>query len=431
MSRIWLIIKREYITRVRKLSFIITTLLAPLGIALLLGAQFFFMSYTGDISKIAVVDNSNISWEKLENSKSINYFYVNENEDSLKQNYQAKGYEGVLFIPTINVNEPSGIVYHSENLLSITAKKSIEGKLSGAIKDIKYKNAGISNDKLKSFKTNINIKQTGLNSDAGTDTIVATVSSYLTGFIIYFILIMYGTMVMRGVAEEKNNRIIEVIMSSTKPFKLMMGKIIGIGLVGLTQFLLWIILGLAVIATMSFLFADQIAAGSQTMVENANLPEGMEMGVIYKLFQGFGQVNVWPILTSFVFYFFGGYFFYAAFFAAIGTATGEDNETSQSLTLIVTVPLIIAIFMSMGVINAPNSPLSVIGSIIPFFSPIVMPARIPFGVPFWQLALSAVSLIVGFILATWLAAKIYRIGILIYGKKITARELGKWLFYKG
>jgi len=431
MNRIWLIIKREYITRVRKLSFIITTLLAPLGIALLLGAQFFFMSYTGEISKIAVLDNSQLSWGQLENSKSINYFYVNENEDSLKQNYQSKGYEGVLIIPPINVNEPSGISYHSENLLSITAKSSIEGKLSAAVKDIKYKNAGLSEDNLKSFKTNINIKQTGLDSDSGSDTIVATISSYLTGFIIYFILIMYGTMVMKGVAEEKNNRIVEVIMSSTKPFKLMMGKIIGIGLVGLTQFLLWIILGFAVIAIMSFLFADQIAAGSQTMVDGANLPEGMEMGAVNEIMGGLAQVNWLPILGSFAFYFLGGYFFYAAFFAAIGTATGEENETSQSLTLIVTIPLVIAIFLSMGVINAPNSPMSVFGSIFPFFSPIVMPARIPFGVPFWQLALSVVSLIVGFILATWIAAKIYRIGILIYGKKITLKELGRWLVYKG
>lgn len=431
MNRIWLIIKREYITRVRKLSFIITTLLAPIGIAFMFGAQFFFMSYTGDISNIAILDNSKLSWGKLENSKSINYFYVSENEDSLKKNYKTNGFEGVLIIPPININEPSGINYHSDNLLSITAKNSIENKLSAAIKDIKYKNANLSEAQLKSFKTNININQTGIDSDKGGDTIVATISSYLTGFIIYFILIMYGTMVMRGVAEEKNNRIVEVIMSSVKPFKLMMGKIIGIGLVGLTQFLLWIILGLAVIAVMSFLFADQIAAGSQSIVENANLPEGMEMGAINEIMNGLSQVNWFPILASFGFYFLGGYFFYAAFFAAIGTATGEENETSQSLTLIVTIPLIIAIFISMGVINAPNSLLSIIGSIIPFFSPIVMPARIPFGVPFWQLALSVVSLIVGFILATWLAAKIYRIGILIYGKKITVKELGKWLFYKG
>jgi len=431
MNRIWLIIKREYITRVRKLSFIITTLLAPIGIAFLFGAQFFFMSYTGDISNIAILDNSKLNWGKLENSKSINYFYVSENEDSLKKNYKTNGFEGVLIIPPININEPSGINYHSDNLLSITAKKSIENKLSAAIKDIKYKNANLSEDQLKSFKTNININQTGIDSDKGGDTIVATISSYLTGFIIYFILIMYGTMVMRGVAEEKNNRIVEVIMSSVKPFKLMMGKIIGIGLVGLTQFLLWIILGFAVIAVMSFLFADQIAAGSQSMVQNANLPEGLEMSAVKEIMNGLAQVNWLPILASFAFYFLGGYFFYAAFFAAIGTATGEENETSQSLTLIVTIPLVIAIFISMGVINAPNSPMSIVGSIIPFFSPIVMPARIPFGVPFWQLALSVVSLIVGFILATWLAAKIYRIGILIYGKKITVKELGKWLFYKG
>jgi len=432
MNRVWLIIKREYITRVRKVSFIITTLLAPLGIALLFGAQIFFMSYSGDTKTIAVKDESGINLEKLPSDKEVKYVYSNEVFDSLKSNYKENDYEGVLYIPPIDLQKPEGIIFHSDNLLSITTKSKIERQINDAIKDVKYKQEGLDEDKLERLKTSISINQTGMDEDTGgSNTIVATISSYVTGFIIYFILIFYGTMVMRGVAEEKNNRIVEVIMSSTKPFKLMMGKIVGIGLVGLTQFALWIILGFGVVMVMGFLFADQLSQLQDVANNPAVNANSKEMLAITESIEGLKNVNWLPILTGFLFYFLGGYFFYAAFFAAIGTATGEDNESSQSLTMIVTIPIVIALFIAMGVINAPNSPMAVWGSVIPFFSPIVMPARLPFGVPTWQLLLSGVCLIAGFILATWLAAKIYRVGILIYGKKITLKELGRWLFYKG
>jgi len=432
MSRVWLIIKREYITRVRKASFIITTLLAPLGIALLFGAQIFFMSYSGDTKTIVVKDESGINLEKLPDDKEVQYIYSEESFDALKENYKDKDYEGVLLIPPIDLQKPEGITFHSDNLLSITTKSKIERQINSAIKDVKYKQEQIDEAKLERLKTSISIMQTGMDEDKGSsNTIVATISSYITGFVIYFILIFYGTMVMRGVAEEKNNRIVEVIMSSTKPFKLMMGKIVGIGLVGLTQFALWIVLGFGVIMVMGFLFADQLSQLQDVANNPAVNANSKEMLAITESIEGLKNVNWLPILAGFLFYFLGGYFFYAAFFAAIGTATGEDNESSQSLTMIVTIPIVIALFIAMGVINAPNSPMALWGSIIPFFSPIVMPARLPFGVPTWQLLLSGVCLIAGFILATWLAAKIYRVGILIYGKKITLKELGRWLFYKG
>jgi len=432
MSRVWLIIKREYITRVRKASFIITTLLAPLGIALLLGVNIFLISYSGDSKTIVVKDESGINLEKLPNDKAIQYIYSDESFDALKETYKEKEYEGVLLIPPINLQQPQGITFHSDNLLSITTKFKIEQQINNAIKDVKYKQAQIDKAKLERLETSISITQTGMDEDKGsTSTIVATASAYFTGFFMYFIIFFYGNLVMRGVAEEKNNRIVEVVMSSTKPFKLMMGKILGIGLVGLTQFGLWIILGAGVFLVMVTLFVDQ----SSQLQDLANSPtinvNSKEMLLFTESIEGLKNVNWLPILTSFLFYFLGGYFFYAAFFAAIGTATGEDNESSQSLTLIVSIPIVIALIIAMGVINAPNSPMAIWGSIIPFFSPIVMPARLPFGVPTWQLILSGVCLIAGFILATWLAAKIYRVGILIYGKKITLKELGRWLFYKG
>jgi len=431
MRKILLIVKREYLTRVRKLSFIVTTLLAPIALAVLMLAQIYFLNYSGEKQHIIVKDNSGLTWGKISNSPSgdVNIVYSTASFESLKNSYQDKNYEGVLFIPAIDLNQPEGIIYHSHNLMGIKTKMYIESALSNALEDIKMQKAGISQQTLNNISANVSINQSGRAKDKGGDTIVASAVGYIMAFVIYMIVLIYGTMVMRGVSEEKNSRIVEVIMSSAKPFQLMLGKIIGIGFVGLTQFALWILLGFLAVSIIGVLFQGQLTELSN-FANNPSLAPSNDVALAAQSFDNLKSINWLPLLSAFVFYFLGGYFFYAAFFAAIGTAAGEDNESSQSLTYLVTIPIIIAVLISTAIINSPQSSLAIWSSIIPFFSPIVMPARIAFGVPSWQIILSVVSLIIGFVIATWVAAKIYRVGILIYGKKITLRELANWVVYK-
>jgi len=432
MRKIALIVKREYLTRVRKPSFIITTLLAPFALAVLMLAQIYFLNYTGESQHIIVKDKSGLAWSKIKNSPAgdVNFIYSNSTFEALKKSYQEKNYEGILYIPLINAEQPEGIIYHSHDLMGIKTKLYVEGELNKALKDVRFKQAGIDQAILRNLEPNISINQGGRAKDKGGDTIIASAVGYIMAFVIYMVVLIYGTMVMRGVSEEKNNRIVEVIMSSAKPFQLMLGKIIGIGMVGLTQFALWIILGFLTVSVISLLFQGQLAE-LQNFAANPSLAPSNDVAKAAQSLDNLKSINWLPLLAAFVFYFLGGYFFYAAFFAAIGTAAGDDNEGSQSLSYLVTIPIIIAVLISTAIINSPQSSLAVWSSIIPFFSPIVMPARIAFGVPVWQIVTSVVCLILGFVLATWLAAKIYRVGILIYGKKITLRELAKWVLYKG
>jgi ABC-2 type transport system permease protein len=245
---------------------------------------------------------------------------------------------------------------------------------------------------------------------------VAYLAGYISSFLIYITILIYGTMVMRGVSEEKTNRIAEIIISSVKPFELMMGKILGIGAVGLTQFVMWLVL-IVLFSSVAFLFLP-----SPDMAEAAARDAQQTPALLAEL----SRVNLPLMIGSFIFYFIFGYLFYASLFAAVGSAVSEDAQDSQSLMFPVTMPIILAIaFMTMA-INAPSGSLAIWTSLVPFFSPVVMMARLPFGVPFWQLAASMLLLVGGFLFTTWLSAKIYRTGILLYGKKITWREMWKW-----
>jgi ABC-2 type transport system permease protein len=252
---------------------------------------------------------------------------------------------------------------------------------------------------------------------------------YGGGFLIYITLFIYGSMVMRGVMEEKTNRIAEVIVSSVKPFQLMIGKIVGIGAVGLTQFFMWVILVIIFSFAINLFIPPDILAhanGAQMPGNSAQAQEAM-VGLANAKAQLAG-VN-WPlIIFCFVFYFLFGYFFYAAIFAAVGSTVNEDPQDAQSLMFPVTMPIVLSIVIMINTISNPNGPLATWSSMIPFFSPVVMIARIPFGVPWWQIAISMVSLIGGFLFTTWLGAKIYRTGILLYGKKVTWKEMWKWLY---
>ncbi|HKO81153.1 MAG TPA: ABC transporter permease [Chitinophagaceae bacterium] len=425
MNKILLIIRREYLTRVRKKTFIISTILFPI---LYLGL-IFGMGYLGEKSKprlhVAVVDSSGyfdkgrIERENQKDSSSI-LTIVDSNKDSLKKNFTEWGYDGFVVIPQ-QTNWESGIknlLLHTSRTMGIEASGKVENKLNNIWNEIKNEKLGIDEGKKNIIKNStVSVHAINVNDETANSTIANTIG-YVAGFLIYFILLVYGSQVMMGVMEEKTNRIAEVIVSSVRPFQLMLGKIIGIGLVALTQFFLWV----------AFIFI--IYNVSQASGNNVAAMSGM-VGGIQKVF---GSINVPMILFGFVFYFLGGFFFYASLYAAIGSAVNEDMREAQSLSFPITLLVIFSIAMMPIAMNDPTGPIAVWGSIIPFSSPIIMMARIPFGVPgtvpYWQLGLSMALLIGGFIFSVWLSGKIYRTGILMYGKKPSWKEMLKWAFKK-
>jgi ABC-2 type transport system permease protein len=437
MHKIWLIIKREFRTRVRKKSFLILTLLIPLFFAGTIIIPILIAVKGEDSKRIAVIDESKLFIGKLPDAKGI---YLKPLElvkiDTFKQKYQEYGYAGVLYIPDIDINRPSGIEYYSKGRASIMLESNLNRQINDVIEKKRMELAGIDRQKLEEVKSDIKIDFRSGDEETKGSSAVAYAVGYSSGFIIYIILMVFGMSVMRGVMEEKVSRIAEVMISSVKPFQLMMGKIVGIAGVGLLQFLIWGVLLTAIQMLLPlFLSADTVHTINQggAMAQNANnaaMADAME-----KINFIVGSIN-WSLLIScFIFYFLGGYLFYSALFAAVGSLVNEDPNDVQSLTFPITLPIIIGIMVMISAVQNPNSALAVWGSIIPFTSPMVMMARLPYGVPgtvaYWELALSIIFLIAGFLLTTWLAGKIYRTGILMYGKKITLKEAAKWIVRKG
>jgi ABC-2 type transport system permease protein len=438
MNKTWLIIKREYLSRVRKKTFIISTLLTPIVFALLIGAVIFFTVRNIRNEKIAVVDPKGVLKGNLKNSKTVSYEFRNDVDTA---NFSSRGYSAILYPPMTAIN--------TENRFRIITRKSMSRYANDRIKDDISKSVenNIIADSLKIDPTRIDAlkKTAGLTTvdfkkvdeldQAGSSNFdLASGIGYITAFLIYITLFVYGIMVMRGVMEEKTNRIAEVVISSVKPFQLMMGKIIGIGAVGLTQFLLWIVL----IGGLSTLIMSSIPSDvlQQVQQQSQNMPGSSAqtsdaMNTIAKAGVTLSSVNWGMVIGCFIFYFLGGYLFYASLFAAVGSAVNEDAQDAQSLTFPITLPIIMAIIIMINSINDPTSSLATWSSIIPFFSPIVMMSRIPFGVPdtvpYWQLGLSMLFLVLGFLFTTWLSAKIYRTGILLYGKKPTLKEMMRWI----
>ncbi|GBL35788.1 uncharacterized protein YhaP [Filimonas sp.] len=289
---------------------------------------------------------------------------------------------------------------------------------------------GIDKAKIDSINnSNIRLKSFDLKNNQETSSEVATMIGYATGFLIYLVILIYGMGVMRGVSEEKTNRIAEVIISSVKPFQLMMGKIVGIALVGLTQFLLWLILTGSLQLLLPLLIPELRQAMHPGGVGIQEAMQKVPANEMATLFQTLASQNWTLIIGCFLFYFLGGYFLYAAMFAAVGSMVNEDQQEAQQMTIPITMPIILAFFIMTSAIKDPNSPLAVFGSMFPLTSPIVMMARIPYGVPAWQIAVSMLLLIGGFVFMTWISAKIYRTGILLYGKKASWKEVFKWIRY--
>ena len=440
MNNFSIILKREYLTRVKKRSFLILTFLGPLFFAALMIAPSLLMIKSEQMESkksIAVLDESGMFEGRIENTDANTFIYQSENEniDSLK-NFVFEGiYDAILYIPATELNIPVNAKLYSNKQIPMTLTSHIEREMKQVVEHQKLIASGIDPAVVKATQTNINVATIRMDEESGEKTSYAELE-YIIGLvlaiIIYFAVFLFSNQVLRGVIEEKTNRIIEVIISSVKPFELMMGKIVGIALVGLTQFLLWIVLTVAIYFVASgFILGPEIMSPSGTvMTEQISQMTETTHGqdIMLEAVNMVQSINFGAILWSFLFYFVFGYLLYAAMFAAIGGMVDNETDSNQFIT-IVTIPLIFAIVCSTAMINNPDSGLSIWLSMIPFTSPVAMMLRIPFGVPYWQIAVSLLILIITFVFITWIAAKIYRTGILMYGKKPSLKEIWKWLRY--
>lgn len=435
MEKIWLIIKREFFTRVRKKSFLVTTLLVPLAFAAMIIVPILLATSSSEHKRIAVIDDSGLFDNKFPDSKGSYYKYLShQNIDSLKQHYEDQGYQGLLYIPKFDISRPSGFEYYSSGA-SVTMESSINKDINDVIEKKRLELQGIDQSKMDGIRSDVEVTfKNGRDEKKGSSWVAYGVG-YASGFIIYIVLLLFGTSVMRGVMEEKVSRIAEVMISSVKPFQLMMGKIIGIAAVGLLQFCIWGILITAIYSLIPLFFSpESVQAASQGSGAMAQVSHADQIEMIHKIRELVGSISWGLLIPCFFLYFLGGYLFYSSLYAAVGSLANEDASDIQQLTIPITVPIIIGIMIMMKAVRDPDSALAVWGSIIPFTSPMVMMARLPYGVPgtvpYWQLALSLLCLIGGFIGTTWAAGRIYRTGILMYGKKITLKEAMKWVVRK-
>jgi len=437
MNKIILIIQREYLSRVKKKSFLLTTFLVPLFfIGIYVGAFYLTKkSFEDNNALVYVLDDTNEVGKLLKNNKNISFTHSTEELDqALKTIKDAEDNTSLLLIPK-DFYESKKIEFLSSGKPNINTQSEIETQLEAVLLNYQYEKLNIDPDKIKNIDSKVRIAAKEI-TDSGeakdSDTRIAMGIAMALSVLIYLSLFLYGAQVMRGIIEEKSNRIVEVIISSVKPFQLMMGKIIGIGLVGITQFLLWIILsfGLISIATSTLIskeeFANQVA--EQNSVQNSENQSDVSM--MASLGTAMDSVNFPELLTCFFLFFLGGYMLYSALFAAVGSAVDNETEANQ-FTMPITAPLLLAYVLSFGVlVNDPHGSIATWLSFIPLTSPIAMLVRVPFGVPVWQIALSFGLLVAGFVFTTWVAARIYRVGILMYGKKASLKELIKWFGYK-
>ena len=436
--KIGIIIEREYLTRVKKRSFILITFLAPIFFAALmfLPAILMLNSEKFDTKKtIAVCDESTLFVGKFKDTDVNTFMYVDYDIATAKNLVREGCYDGVLYIPGTSLSLPVNAEIYSMNQIPMTLTEYINTTMKTVIEHQKLLASGIDPEIVKAANTTVYVQSIRMSEDENVEKKSFGEFEFLLGIalamVIYFVIFIFGNQVMRGVIEEKTNRIIEVIISSVKPFELMMGKIIGIALVGLTQFLLWGVLTMGIyFAVASFLPTQEVFSTGTVMTEQ--IAEAVEntdtQQVLTKVFDIIHSINFETILWCFLFYFIGGYFLYSAMFAAVGSAVDNETDTQQFVTPI-SMLLIIPMVCSTIIANAPDSSISVWLSMIPFTSPVAMMLRIPFGVPIWQVVTSIALLFVTFIVFTWLAGKVYRTGILMYGKKVSWKEIIKWIKY--
>ena len=436
MKNIFLITKREYLTQVKKKSFVILTLLAPVLMIAFAAFITFLFKANESSSTFNVVDKSGLFVGNLKSDPSIKYVFVPEaNEKALTSTLKdMDGIEGLLIIPELKDNNFDELEKNSKLLINkkigFDTKMSVVADLSRIIKQEKIKKLGISEDQIISLDKNFDLNTQNVvdnnKADSYLDFGIKSGLSMVLMYAVFMFIIIYGVRVMRSVLEEKNNSVVEIIISSVKPFELMMGKILGVTLVALTQFSIWItmsVLGAIFLNTGFSAMQKQIPGNDQSaeMIEKFDIQQ-MASEVSHILL----DMNYPLIIFVFIVFFLLGYIFYSSMYAAIGSAVDNETETQQ-FTLFAIIPLMIGMYGSFTIMNNPEGPLGFWLSIIPFTSPVAMIARIPFGVPAWQIALSIFLLVISTLLMIYIAAKVYRVGILMYGNKASAKEIWKWI----
>lgn len=440
-SKIWIVARREYLSRVQKKSFILVTLLTPLGIALFSVLIGFIMSAGNNSDQNVVIrDETGIIRQMAAEDKHFPFAFSDKSLSALKEDYASLGYDLLVYVPALKDTSTMRISasYYSREKPSLVLLESIESHLSDQIEAYRMRKSNIDQRLLDSFRADVSLENGAMdpNDPSGTaatgklNIIIGTALGGIMGFMMYLVIFIYGSMVMRSVMEEKLSRIVEVMVSSVRPIQLMLGKLIGVGGVGLTQLALWAVL-IPIVLTVVAAFLPGIdqaqlnGVGNVTQVEKESLDGFSAQQIITAIF----DMKWWLILPVFIIFFLGGYFIYSSLFAAMGSAINEDMGEGQQLMLPIVVIVLIAFYMLFPVLSNPNGNLAVFASLFPLFSPIIMPARLAFDPPWWQILLSIVLMLSTVWFFIWLTSRIYRVGILMYGKKVTIKEMIKWLRY--
>jgi len=439
MSKTWLIISREYLSRVKKKTFILTTILTPIGFVIFWIALIFIMSSGVEDKKIAILDPSDVlQFEEVGKLRDgmVMFSYPKKELESLKESFEEDGYDAILHVPEQELDSLTktfNVHYYSNDDIGITTKKQVNEVLKKHVRKLKMGELGVSSETLKMQETTVNVVPKNIsNAEEEISSSRVEIASVLGGammFLIYLVIFIYGNMVMRSVMEEKTNRIVEVLISSVKPFQLMLGKIIGVGAVGLTQFAIWGLTFPLLYMGVAFLFSGKIMEMQESLTTSTKDGAG-DMDQIMVILQELQNFNWGYIIFLFIIFFLLGYILYASLFAAVGAAMGDDWGEGQSLTLIVGIPVVIAFYLGMASINNPSSSLAFWSSMVPLFSPIVMPARLVFDPPLSEIIMSIVLLLLSCLFFIWLSGRIYRVGILMYGKKTSIKDFVQWMFRK-
>lgn len=434
-NKIGIIIGREFYERVQKKSFIITTLLTPILMLLLMFAPMLISGYSDDSAKmVAVVDDTHIIAQQLTNSDEIVFEQTALPLELARTEYS--DYYAVLHIGSDIVANPSDAYLYTNGTAAMGTEMNIASQLTMAVQKEKMNLYNVDQQVMQQLNTRVSLqslKNSPSEEDAeGSSAMVASVMAYVLSFILYMFLILYGVMVMQSVIEEKNNRVLEVLVSTVKPFEMMMGKILGIACVALLQIVIWIVfIGAVAYFVLPHILPDEILAAMEMLKQGvpASAIGGTEMGMLQAILMLSNIKYIGGIIIWLLVFVFGGFLLYAAMFAAVGSAVDSPQDAQQLQTPIM-LPIILALFVMLSVINDPSSDMAFWFSMIPLTSPIVMMARIPYEIPMWEVCVSAVLLYATFLIVVWGAGKIYRVGILMHGKKPNVKELLRWMRYK-
>lgn len=431
MGKIGLIIAREYLSKIRNKTFILLTLLVPVAYGLIIAASVYFSTNSGSTATdVQVVDQSGLFTESFTSDDQTTFHFIdNIDKKTFQELLTLDEQKGAgLFIPEDVKDRPTGVTFYFKENPGSAIIRSIERAMEDRIETVRMNEKQLDRKTLEYLKVDVDLAQYRIGEDGAekSNSGLASAVASISAFVLYFFIFIYGSMVLRGVQEEKSSRIVEIIISSVKPFQLMMGKILGNGLLGLTQFAIWIVLifGIGFVLTLT---------GAQPPQAGADMPAGVDnevaQNMAMEMVNSISNLPIIEVVVYFVLFFLGGYFLYSSLFAAVAAAV-DSQQDMQQFMLPVSIPLILAVVFMGGVVQNPNSTMAIVFSMVPFTSPIIMVARIPFGVPWYEPVISLVILIATFILCVYIAGKVYRVGLLMYGSKPTWKQLGKWIIAK-